>query len=107
MIVNGKNKDIFTVLFSGWFRVLEIAIVIGIVKHFADNTGNIMLKTIFWISWVIFYQNIYIILCENVEYDLLLEKYKHYQKKFNLIIGLIFSIIIIVFMYSLISLVIK
>ena len=107
MLVDGRNKDIFTVLFSGWFRVLEIALVIGIVKHFADNTGNIMLKTIFWISWVIFYQNIYTILCENVEYDLLPEKYKPYQKKFNLIIGLIFSIIIIVFMYSLISLVIK
>jgi hypothetical protein len=107
MIVNGKYKDIFNVLFDGWFRILEVALVIGIIKHFADSTGNLLLKIIFWISWVIFYKNIYTVLCEDVKYDFLSPKYKHLQKKFDSIIGLIFSTIVIIFAYVVISLITK
>jgi len=107
MLVNGKYKDVWGVLFDGWFRILEIALIIGIVKHFADSTGNVLLKVIFWISWVIFYQNIYTILCEGIEYDILPKKYRHLQKRFNLIAGSILNALIIVFMYVVISLIVK
>jgi len=93
-------------IFNGWFRVLEIALIIGAIKYIADIRDNILLKVVFWISWVFFYQYI-ISVFNTINFDLLPERYKGFQNKLNIVIGNILAAVIIFLMYIVIISVIK
>jgi len=93
-------------IFNGWFRILEISLIIGAIKYIADIKDNILLRIVFWISWFFFYQYI-ISVFSTINFDLLPEKYKDLQNKFNIVISHILAIVIIFLMYVVIINVIK
>jgi len=93
-------------IFNSWFRILEISLIIGAIKYIADIRDNILLKVVFWISWVFFYQYI-ISVFNTINFDLLSERYKGFQNKLNIVIGNILAAVIIFLMYIVIVSVIK
>lgn len=99
MIIDGKYKDIHIVLAEGWFKVLGMATVTGVIRYVADTKKSFLLELIFYLSLYLIFWYITTILVDVISYNILPKKYKKHQKIFNNILGHILSLIVIMLLY--------
>jgi hypothetical protein len=65
MVIDSKYKDIHIVLANGWFKVLEMATVTGVIKYVADAKKSFVLELIFYLSLYLLFWFITTILVDN------------------------------------------
>jgi hypothetical protein len=49
------NPSLFWNLADHWFRILEMALIIGTLGYLKTKTANLAIAIIYWVSWAFFY----------------------------------------------------
>ncbi len=104
--MDGKEKNVFYVLTDGWFSLLEKVILLGAVKYIAERNHNLILKTIYYISFF-FLQSYLQEIFYDANYAFLPKKYQVYQKKFNILIGSLIGLFVSILIFTLLNYVTK